>query len=132
MIPETLAASAVTLLVNYLAKVGDGFAETIGTDIANKAGAVLKLIRNKFKGDNYAEETLRRVEKDHKSESARLTLKELILEKLKNDPDFIKSLAEFVPDHSSGNQATASGDRSVAIGGNAFGDIDTGDKGKGA
>jgi hypothetical protein len=133
MVIEAAAASAVAALVPYLMEAGKGFAKNAGEKTAEKAGELYDWIKAKIAGDKYAEQTLARVEEQPDNADRQATLKAVVSEKMKADPDFARTLERFVEEIKAlgGAPVTASGDRSVAIGRDVSNTtIVTGDKNK--
>lgn len=118
---QALATAAMAILSPYLAQAGEAFAKKAGEKLAEKAGAVYQAIKEKFKGDSYAEETLARVEEKPESEGRQAALKEVLAEKLGEDADFAEVVGRLLAEAQAADtrKVIASGERSVAAGGSA-------------
>jgi hypothetical protein len=128
---QAISTAAIALLSPYLAKAGGAFAEKAGEKLAEKAGALHQAIKKKFEGDAYAKQTLARVEERPESEGRKVTLQEVLSEKLEEDTDFAEVVRHLVEEAkvADTHKVIAFGERSVAIGGDVSGSttIITGD-----
>jgi len=93
------ATALLTPLLPYLVKAGEKAAEEAGKKFGaaawEKAEALYKAIREKFAGDAYAEETLKRAAEKPDSEGRRAALAEVLTEKAKSDSRFGQQLARL-------------------------------------
>ena len=129
MVIESLAASAIALLVPYLKKGVESFVEKSGEMLAEKTAAIFKAIKKKFTGDSYAEQTLERVTEQPESEGRQAALKSVLMEQMESDSGF-SALVEKLVAEAKGVEITnvnVSGDRNVGLGGDNYGNISTGD-----
>ncbi|MEJ2557846.1 MAG: hypothetical protein P8186_16785 [Anaerolineae bacterium] len=127
---QALAVAATALLGPYLAKAGETFAEKAGEKLAEKAGALYQMVKAKFKGDAYAEQTLARVEEKPEAKGRQGTLQEVLAEKMEEDADFAETVHRLVEEAKAADtrNVIAFGERSVAVGGDVSGStIITGD-----
>jgi hypothetical protein len=123
-----IATSAVSFLVPYLSKLADQFTGEIGEDLSEYAEGKIKVlyetIKNKFKGDDYARQSLERLEKTPENILRQQTLAGVIEETLSQDEPFLKTLEHLLEDvkqAGGGNisqtgSGVAAGDHSVAAG----------------
>jgi len=138
-----IATSAVSLLVPYLADLGKSLAKEIGKDVSehvkSKVKVLYETIKNKFTGNDYASETLKRLEEIPEDRSRQDTMASVLKEIIPDDPQFQKMLDQLLSEIEQGNiiqtgsgtvethrSVTASGSGSVAVGGNVAGNINTG------
>jgi hypothetical protein len=131
--PITLTAAALGLLTPYLAKTGEGFATRAGAILADKAAALYQALKDKFKDDPYAEQTLARVEEKPESEERQAALKGVLAEKIEDDPDFAGTVRRLVEEAEAAKPGSVtqnvSGDRNVVAGRDITGsNISTGDR----
>lgn len=97
-----VATAAAALLAPYLlsfgSKVAEGAAREIGKTAWEKAAALYQGIRNQFAADkdDYAQQTLKRLEEQPKDEGRQTMLATVLTEKAKVDPMFAKELAQLV------------------------------------
>ena len=139
-----LATTAVSLLVPYLAEAGKSVANKVGEDAWNllnrKIETLYELIKNKFHIDDYASETLERLEEKPEDEDRQKAMEIVLKEVLKEDKLFKKMLSKLVIEMKqegsdnviqadiSGAAATHGGvalQDSIFIGGDAHFDIPT-------
>ena len=85
---ETIAAQIVSLIVPYFARAGKVVVE-------NVVSKTLEAIRQKFKGDDYAEQTLKRLEAKPDDESRAGALRMMLEEKMRSDRKFASILEQF-------------------------------------
>jgi hypothetical protein len=127
---QVLATAAVALLSPYLVKAGEAFAKQAGEKLADKAEALYQAVKDKFKGDAYAEQTLARVEETPEATGRQAVLQEVLAEKLEEDPEFAGTVRRLLEEARAADtrNVIAFGDRSVAVGGDmSGGTIITGD-----
>ena len=130
MIIETVAASAIAVLAPYLAKAGESFAETAGEKLAEKVGTLYRAIKDRFKSDNDAEQTMALVEAKPDSKPRMSALEEVLVEKMKEDPNFAATVNRLVEDakEADSRKILVFGQRNVTVGGDVSGStIITGD-----
>jgi hypothetical protein len=119
---ETLAATAVAILAPYLAEGAKSFATKTGGLLAEKIGGLYQAIKKKFTGDSDAEQTLDQVQAKPESKGRQQALQELLVEKMTSDSKFselINALVAEIKAADSNNALNISGDRNVAIQGDA-------------
>jgi hypothetical protein len=97
-----IAAAVIALLSPYLAEAGKSIAGKAGDVALEGVKALHEAIRRKFTddGDDFARQTLERVEAQPESETRKQSLAEVLDEKVKADPDFageLRRLLENVP-----------------------------------
>lgn len=80
--PVSLAAFAAPLL----AKGAEAFTKSAGEKLGEKIFDFCQTVVEKFKGDDYAEQTLARAKELPESEERQMALKEILDEKMKEDP----------------------------------------------
>lgn len=127
---QAITTAAVALLSSYLAQVGEAFVKKAGEKLAEKAGALYQAIKEKFKGDAYAEQTLVRAEEKPETEGRQIALQEVLAEKMESDPDFAEMVRRLIEEAKAADtrNVIAFGERSVAVGGDVTGStIITGD-----
>lgn len=94
MDPVSLAAIAAP----FVAKGADVFSATTGEKLGGMVGDLCKAVVDKFKGDSYAEQTLARAQEKPEAEGRQSVLKEVLAEKLEDDPDFAEKVQKLVDD----------------------------------
>lgn len=96
----TLATGAVSLLVPYLAKAGRSIAEKVGKDVwdivSSKVETLYDAIKNKFKGNDYASQSLKRLEEKPEDEDRQAAMKSVLKEVLAEDSQFQKTLSQLL------------------------------------
>ncbi len=93
---QTVATTTLILLSPYLSKAGEAIAENLGEKLAEKVSGLYQTLQEKFRGDDYAEQTLARLEGKPESEGRQAALKEVLIEKMEADPDFAEQLRQLV------------------------------------
>ena len=110
------AAAILAPLLPYLVKAGEKAAEEAGKKFGivawEKAVSLYETIRSKFKGDPYAEETLRRAAERPEAKGRSAALQDVLAEKAEEDPDFGNELARLAEEV----QSSLPGDTLTAIG----------------
>jgi cytochrome c551/c552 len=91
-----IAGTAIALLGPYLAEAGKALAKEASEQLADKVGALYQKIKNKFKGDAYAEQTLARVEEKPDSAGRQDALRTILTEKMEEDEVFAKAIRRLV------------------------------------
>ena len=137
MDPVTLAASAVSLLVPYLAKAGRIVVENAGKDVgefvSSKVEALYEAVKNKFTRNDYASQSLKRLAEKPDDEDRQATMKGVLKDALADDPRLQEMLSQLLAEikqvggdsiiqvYGSGAAATrggvAAGERGYAAGG---------------
>ena len=133
MVDPITASMVVSLISPFLVKVGEKFAEKAGEKLADKTGQIYKLLKESFAGDEYAGLTLLRLEQAPENEERKSALETVIKEKMEDNYEFAERLTTLINEAKKTdiNNVIASGDRSVAIGGNVHSsNIITGDDNK--
>lgn len=99
-----IATSAVQLLAPYLVKVGEGTAQKAGEAIWEKTKTLYQTIRHKFSTDkdDYAQQTLQRLEEQPSAEPRQRGLVDVLVEKAHTDPEFAQELNRLVQDTTQG------------------------------
>ncbi len=83
-----VATAAISVLSPYLSEIGKSLAQEAGKQLPRKITELYNAIREKFKGDDYAEQTLARAENKPDSRSRLEALKGVLMEKMETDSDF--------------------------------------------
>ena len=129
MDPQALAqvlTSVLAPVLPYLLKAGEKAAEEAGKRIAadtwEQAKALWARLRPKVEAKPAAQEAVLEVAANPQDDDALAVLRWQLRKILAEDPALAADLATLLP-APSGNVTVASGDRSVAIGGNASGNI---------
>jgi hypothetical protein len=119
MIVETIAAGAITVLSPYLAKAAGKFAEKAGEKLVEKADALYQTIKNYFKGDEDAAQTLALAESKPDSKARLSALEEVLVEKMTVDSTFAEEITQLVEEAKTAdsNHVLVFGDRSIGVGG---------------
>lgn len=99
-----IVTSAVALLAPYLAKAGEEVAKKAGEASWEKMKALYQAIRTKFSADkdDYAQQTLKRLEDKPSEESRQRALADILTEKAEADPEFGQELKRLVQDTTQG------------------------------
>ena len=92
MDPMSLAALAAPIIV----KGAEAFSKEAGEKLGGKIDQLAQATINKFKGDNYAEQTLSRAKEKPDSSGRQDALKEVLTEKLNEDPKFADEVSNLV------------------------------------
>jgi hypothetical protein len=124
MIAETtIAAGAISVLTPYLAEAGKEFAKKAGEKLADKAGEIYQLIKDKFKGDDEAQQTLALVEAKPDSKPRLATLEEVLLDRMRGDGEFLHKLHQLVTEarEADSRKILVQGERNITIGGDVSG-----------
>ena len=129
MVIESLAASAIALLVPYFKKGAESFVEKSGEMLAEKTATLYQAIKKKFTGDTYAKQTLERASEQPTSEGRQAALKSVLMEQMQSDSGFSALVEKLVAEAKAVEitNVNVSGDRSVGLGGDNYGNISTGD-----
>ena len=133
MVDPITASVAVSLVSPFLVKAGEKFVEKVGEKLADKTGQIYNLLKESFAADEYAGLTLLRLEQAPENERRKSALETVIIEKMENDNEFAEQLSKLIDEATQAdtNNIIASGNRSVAIGGNVHSsNIVTGDNNK--
>jgi hypothetical protein len=101
-----VATSAVSLLVPYFAKAGEAFAEKVGERLFARMDDLHATIKRKFERDDYAAQTLNRVEEKPKSEGRQAALREVLAEKMGEDAEFASRVDQLVKEISAQSEAS--------------------------
>jgi hypothetical protein len=98
MEPTALAAAAVSIVAPYLAEAGKAAAKKAGEAAVSRVEAVLGAIKAKFQADQdeFAEQTLARLEAQPEAEGRRGSLADVVAEKAAADPAFAQELERQV------------------------------------
>jgi hypothetical protein len=92
MDPVSIAAIAAP----FVAKGAETFSKTAGEKLGGKIGELCQAVINKLKGDSYAEQTLVRAQEMPEAEGRQSALKEVLAEKIEDDPDFAAKVRKLV------------------------------------
>ena len=100
MDPVTPATGAVSLLVPHLAKAGKAVTDKIGQEVwdkvSNKVEKLYETIKNKFTGNDYANQTLKRLEEKPEDKDRQSAMQSVLKEVLVEDPQFQKMLSQIL------------------------------------
>jgi hypothetical protein len=94
MDPVSLAALAAPIL----AKGAEAFSKAAGERLGEEIDQLSQAVINKLKGDSYAEQTLSRAREKPESLSRREALKEVLADKMNEDPKFAEEISKLVED----------------------------------
>ncbi len=100
--PVSLAALAAP----FLAKGAEAFTKTVGDKLGGKIVELCQAVVDKFKGDSYAEQTLDRAKEKPEAEGRQSALKQVLAEKLEEDPDFAEKMQKLVDEVQKGGTRT--------------------------
>lgn len=93
---EAIAKGAIVLLVPYLSKAGETIADKVGKDVLDKANKIIEklygTIKNKFVGNDYANQTLHRLEEKPEDKGRQSAMESVLKEVLVEDTQFQKML----------------------------------------
>ena len=98
--------SLAVIAAPFVAKGAEAFSKTAGDKLGAKAGELCQAVINKFKGDTYAEQTLARAQEKPEAEGRQSALKEVLAEKMEEDPDFAKKVQKLVEELQKGGGRT--------------------------
>ncbi len=100
MVIETIATEAVSLLVPYLAKAGKTITEKVGKDawdmVNSKIEKLYGTIKNKITGNDYASQTLKRLEEKPEDKGRQSAMESVLKEALADDQQFQKILSQIL------------------------------------
>ncbi len=100
MVIETLASGAVSLLVPYLAKAGNTIAEKVGKDswdiVNSKIEKLYETVKSKITGNDYASQTLKRLEEKPEDADRQSAMKSVLKDILIDDQQFQKTLSQLL------------------------------------
>jgi hypothetical protein len=101
---DPVSAAAVAILAPYLAKAGEAFASKVGEAAFDGAKSLLKTIREKFArdDDDYAKQTLQRLEELPADAGRQQALESVLKEKADADSGFADELKQLVADTTKG------------------------------
>ncbi len=117
---EAIAGGAIAVLAPYLVEAGKGFANKAGAKLSEKASKIYQVIKDRFTGDEDAEQALSLTERRPDSKPRQAALQEVLIEKLRSDPDFATTLKRLVEEAKAADTRNVIAfQRGVAIGGDA-------------
>jgi hypothetical protein len=100
MDPATLATSVIAFLAPFLARTGKAAMDKIGSDVAEAASSQVKslyeTIKRRLAGDDYAAQSLKRLEEKPDQEERQAALKGVLKELLVADAEFQSAVARMV------------------------------------
>jgi hypothetical protein len=96
MDPITLAASVVALLAPYLTRVGEQLTDKAVDATVNTAEMLYQKVKEKFSKDEYARQTLERLEQEPESTSRQAATTAVLEEQVKSDPVFAEALQKTI------------------------------------
>lgn len=99
-----IATSVVSLLAPYLAKISEGAAQKAGESAWEKTKAIYQAIVSKFNKDEYAKQTLKRLEEKPETESRQRALVDVLAEKAEADSEFAEELNRLMKDTTQGQE----------------------------
>ncbi len=109
-----------TIVMTFIAlQVSEGFVQRGGERLFERMEDAIQNVRQKLKGDTFAEQTLEHAIEKPESEERRAALQQVLIEKMERDNSFfeiLKQLIQYVKQADT-NQVLALSQRSVAIGG---------------
>ena len=113
------------MLTTFLAKAGQPLADKAGQAVADAANSLFEAIKKKFKGNSYAEQALARLEEKPESKDRQASVKDVLIEQMGKDDVFAAEVTRLVEvaQKADKNGVIAWGAGSVAVGGNAQGNI---------
>ena len=117
MVVETIAAAVGTYIV---LRISDGFLQKIGEDGFERVNELYQKVVQKFKGNTYAEQTLKRLEEQPFNKQRKLAFESLLIEKLAEDVSFADDISKIIEKlkETTGDQFLVLGDRNITVGGN--------------
>ena len=110
---------AAILLTFIALRTSEGFVQRAGERLFERIEETIENVKQKLKGDAYAEQTLERAVEKPESEGRRAALQEVLTEKMEEDYAFADNLRQLIQDakQADTNHVLALGKRSVAVGG---------------
>lgn len=97
---ETIATGAVSLLVSYFAKAGKAIANKVGIEVwdkvSNKVETLYQTIKNKFTDNDYANQTLKRLEEKPEDQGRQNAMEIILKEALIEDTQLQKMLGQLL------------------------------------
>ena len=96
MEPITLSTMVVGFLSPYLAKAGETIAKKAGEAAWEKMKDIHEIVKNKLAGDDYAGQTLKRLEEVPESETRQAALTGILEEKIRDDSTFAETLQKLL------------------------------------
>jgi hypothetical protein len=110
---------ATIILIFIALQASEGFVQGAGERLFERIEAAIQNVRQKLKGDTFAELTLESAIEKPESEGRRAALQEVLIEKMEGDNSFVENLRQLIHDvkQADTNQVLALGKRSVAVGG---------------
>lgn len=117
MVVETIAAAVGTYIV---LRISDGFLQKIGEEGFERVNELYQKVVQKFKGNTYAEQTLKRLEEQPFNKQRKLAFESLLIEKLAEDVSFADDISKIIEKlkETTGDQFLVLGDRNITVGGN--------------
>lgn len=91
---STLVPAVMALLAPFVAKGAEEFAKTAGKAAAEKAGALLSTLRERWSKDDEAKDALTRFEQ--KPERYRPVVEDILAEAVRADPAFAQTLSQIL------------------------------------
>ncbi|HID62663.1 MAG TPA: hypothetical protein EYP49_08020 [Anaerolineae bacterium] len=91
---STLVPAVMALLAPFVAKGAEEFARTAGKAAAEKAGALLRTLRERWSKDDEAKDALTKFEQ--KPERYRPVVEDILTEAVKADPAFAQALSQIL------------------------------------
>lgn len=93
-----IVTSAVAILAPYFAKAGEGAAKKAGEETWEKIKTLYQVISNKLSADkdDYAQQTLKRLEEKSSDKSRQRALSDILTEKAETDTVFAQELQQLV------------------------------------
>ena len=103
-----IVLSAVTQLIPYLAKAGEEVAKKAGDASWERLKALYQDIHNRFSldKDDYAQQTLKRLEEKPSEESRQRALSDILTEKAEADPKFAEELRQLTQNNTQGKKVS--------------------------
>ncbi len=91
-----IAGAVVDLLAPYLAKLAGMVVEDAGQALWEKTKAIYETLKARLSGDDYARETLERLEAEPQAAGRQKAMTAVLEEKVAADPELAKMLQELV------------------------------------
>ncbi|MBC7250859.1 MAG: hypothetical protein H5T62_11305 [Anaerolineae bacterium] len=91
---STLVPAVMALLAPFVAKGAEEFAKTAGKAAAEKAGALLRTLKERWSKDDEAKDALAKFEQ--KPERYRPVVEDILAEAIRTDPAFAQALSQIL------------------------------------
>jgi hypothetical protein len=117
MVLETIVAAVGTYIV---LRISDGFLQKIGEEGFERVNELYQKVVQKFTGNAYAEQTLKRLEEQPFNKQRKLAFESLLIENLAEDVSFADDISKIIEKlkETTGDQFLVLGNRNITVGGN--------------